>query len=112
MSSDLETLKAKLAETGFIANQEIAVALDLAMKLGRPLLLEGAAGVALAGALTRRGEYSGARVGVVLCGRVRAGFGLGQRVACLDRGGFAARREFPRTSQCGLPPCRRLRPVA
>ena len=45
MSSELDTLKAKLAETGFIADQEIAVALDLAMKLGRPLLLEGAAGV-------------------------------------------------------------------
>ncbi len=45
MSSELDSLKAKLAETGFIADQEIAVALDLAMKLGRPLLLEGAAGV-------------------------------------------------------------------
>ena len=45
MSSELDTLKAKLADTGFIADQEIAIALDLAMKLGRPLLLEGPAGV-------------------------------------------------------------------
>ncbi len=45
MSSDPETLKARLAETGFIADDTIAIALDLAVKLSRPLLLEGAAGV-------------------------------------------------------------------
>ena len=45
MSEDLEALKSRLADTGFIADDQIAVALNLAMKLERPLLLEGAAGV-------------------------------------------------------------------
>lgn len=45
MTADLDTLKTRLAETGFIADDQIAVAIDLAMKLERPLLLEGAAGV-------------------------------------------------------------------
>jgi len=43
--SDLEALKARFAENGFIADETIAIAVDLAMKLSRPLLLEGAAGV-------------------------------------------------------------------
>lgn len=45
MSENLDTLKEQLAKTGFIADEPIAIALDLAMKLRRPLLLEGAAGV-------------------------------------------------------------------
>lgn len=43
--SDLEELKARFAENGFIADETISIAVDLAMKLSRPLLLEGAAGV-------------------------------------------------------------------
>lgn len=41
----LDDLKTRLAETGFIADEPIAIAIDLMMKLSRPLLLEGAAGV-------------------------------------------------------------------
>ena len=43
--SDLDALKARFAKSGFIADETIAIAVDLAMKLSRPLLLEGAAGV-------------------------------------------------------------------
>ncbi len=39
------TLKADLAGTGYVADDSIAMALHLAMTLGRPLLLEGPAGV-------------------------------------------------------------------
>ncbi len=38
-------LKAKLAEGGYVASDALAMALHLALRLGRPLLLEGAAGV-------------------------------------------------------------------
>ena len=38
-------LKSDLAETGYIASDELAMALHLSLYLGRPLLLEGAAGV-------------------------------------------------------------------
>ncbi len=43
--TDLEDLKARFAQTGFIADETIAVAVGLMTKLSRPLLLEGAAGV-------------------------------------------------------------------
>ena len=42
--SNLDALKAKFAEADFIADDTIAIAIDLVMKLSRPLLLEGAAG--------------------------------------------------------------------
>lgn len=38
-------LQASLAETGYIASDDLAMALHIATSLGRPLLLEGAAGV-------------------------------------------------------------------
>ena len=38
-------LKAALAKTGYIASDDLAMAAHLAVRLGRPLLLEGAAGV-------------------------------------------------------------------
>ena len=41
----LETLAKQLAETGYIASQELVVSLWLMEKLKRPLLLEGDAGV-------------------------------------------------------------------
>ena len=38
-------LKTALAKEGYVASDDLAVALQLALSLGRPLLLEGAAGV-------------------------------------------------------------------
>lgn len=38
-------LKSELAETGYVASDALAMALHLSLHLGRPLLLEGAAGV-------------------------------------------------------------------
>lgn len=38
-------LKSDLAQTGYVASDELAMALHLSLALGRPLLLEGAAGV-------------------------------------------------------------------
>lgn len=38
-------LKSRLARAGYVASDDLAVALQLALSLGRPLLLEGAAGV-------------------------------------------------------------------
>ena len=38
-------LKSQLAHEGYVASDDLAVALQLALSLGRPLLLEGAAGV-------------------------------------------------------------------
>ncbi|MEY8097746.1 AAA family ATPase [Falsihalocynthiibacter sp. S25ZX9] len=43
--SDWTTLKLQLAEQGYIASSDLAMALHISLKLGRPLLLEGAAGV-------------------------------------------------------------------
>ncbi len=43
--SSWRTLQADLAARGYIAGDELAMALHLALALGRPLLLEGAAGV-------------------------------------------------------------------
>jgi len=58
---DWRDLSARLAAQGYVAGPDLAMALHLAMRLGRPLLLEGAAGVgktevarALAGALGAR----------------------------------------------------------
>ena len=42
---DQKSLKAELAEIGYVASDDLAMALHLALTLGRPLLLEGAAGV-------------------------------------------------------------------
>src|SRR6056297_3557787 len=39
------TLQTAMAETGYIADNDLAMAIHLALSLGRPLLLEGAAGV-------------------------------------------------------------------
>ena len=44
-SGDWTELKARLAEGGYVAADPLAMALHLALRLGRPLLLEGAAGV-------------------------------------------------------------------
>ena len=38
-------LQTALADTGYIASDDLATALHIAITLGRPLLLEGAAGV-------------------------------------------------------------------
>ncbi len=43
--SDYETLQSALGQQGYIAPDDLAMALHLAITLGRPLLLEGAAGV-------------------------------------------------------------------
>lgn len=43
--NELKALQDRLAEVGYVADETIAVALDLALRLQRPLLLEGAAGV-------------------------------------------------------------------
>ena len=43
--SDWRTLQDQLAATGYVAADDLAMALHLALMLGRPLLLEGAAGV-------------------------------------------------------------------
>ncbi|WP_212525933.1 MoxR family ATPase [Actibacterium sp. MT2.3-13A] len=42
---DWKTLQARLSDHGYVASDELAMALHIAMTLGRPLLLEGAAGV-------------------------------------------------------------------
>ena len=59
---DHRALRSRLAETGYAAGEPLAMALHLAIALGRPLLLEGEAGVgktALAAALA---EIEGARL--------------------------------------------------
>lgn len=43
--TDTRDIQATLAETGYVADQTLATALQLAIDLGRPLLLEGQAGV-------------------------------------------------------------------
>ena len=43
--STWHALREQLAEHAYVANEELAMALHLSMSLGRPLLLEGAAGV-------------------------------------------------------------------
>lgn len=40
-----QTLQARLSDHGYVASDDLAMALHIAMALGRPLLLEGAAGV-------------------------------------------------------------------
>lgn len=45
MSMDQKSLKDRLASVGYIADDALAMALALAIKIGRPLLLEGQAGV-------------------------------------------------------------------
>ena len=42
---DWQTLQGDLSEHGYVASDDLAMALHIAMALGRPLLLEGAAGV-------------------------------------------------------------------
>ena len=42
---DLQTLKEKIDQTGYIYDETLATVLIVALKLGRPLLIEGAAGV-------------------------------------------------------------------
>ncbi len=43
--TETQDIQAALAETGYVADQTLATALQLAIDLGRPLLLEGQAGV-------------------------------------------------------------------
>ncbi|MDJ0994592.1 MAG: MoxR family ATPase [Dinoroseobacter sp.] len=43
--SSWSTLQAEMAEEGYVASDDLAMALHIALSLGRPLLLEGAAGV-------------------------------------------------------------------
>ena len=43
--SDFRDLRTRLAEHGYVAGEALAMALHLALRLGRPLLLEGPAGV-------------------------------------------------------------------
>ena len=43
--SDWETLRDDLARQGYVAQPDLAMALHIAVVLGRPILLEGAAGV-------------------------------------------------------------------
>ena len=45
MTNTPEILRANLAQQGYVANDDLAMALHLSLSLGRPLLLEGAAGV-------------------------------------------------------------------
>ena len=47
-TSSAEARKARLASVGYIADDALAMALHLALRLGRPLLVEGEAGVAKA----------------------------------------------------------------
>ncbi|MFK7997146.1 MAG: AAA family ATPase [Granulosicoccus sp.] len=54
-----QSLQSELAKLAYIASDELAMALHLSMKLGRPLLLEGAAGV---------GKTEVAKVLAQLCG--------------------------------------------
>ena len=42
---DLQTLKAKMDECHYIYDENLATTLAVALQLGRPLLVEGAAGV-------------------------------------------------------------------
>ncbi|WP_438987870.1 AAA family ATPase, partial [Marivivens donghaensis] len=42
---DCTALKTAMAEQGYVASDDLAMAVHLALALGRPLLLEGAAGV-------------------------------------------------------------------
>ena len=42
---DIETLKQKLDEANYIYDDTLITTLSVALKLGRPLLIEGAAGV-------------------------------------------------------------------
>ena len=42
---ELQTLRAKLDEARYICGEDVATTLLVALKLGRPLLIEGAAGV-------------------------------------------------------------------
>ncbi|MCA3453230.1 MAG: MoxR family ATPase, partial [Rhodobacter sp.] len=43
--SDWQTLRNDLARQGYVATADLAMALHIAVVLGRPILLEGAAGV-------------------------------------------------------------------
>ena len=45
MRVSVQELRARLADEGYVASGDLAMALHLALSLGRPLLLEGAAGV-------------------------------------------------------------------
>jgi MoxR-like ATPase len=45
MMSDVQTLQSAMAAEGYVATDDLAMAVHLALTLGRPLLLEGAAGV-------------------------------------------------------------------
>jgi MoxR-like ATPase len=45
MHNEFDTLQARLGETGYIADRELVTTLHLMQHLGRPLLLEGEAGV-------------------------------------------------------------------
>ena len=42
---DIQTLKQKMDQAGYIYDETLATVLTVALQLGRPLLIEGAAGV-------------------------------------------------------------------
>ncbi|MCH8952592.1 MAG: AAA family ATPase, partial [Proteobacteria bacterium] len=55
-------LAADLARTGYVASDQLAMALHLALSLGRPLLLEGEAGVGKTEIARALAEVLGARL--------------------------------------------------
>ena len=52
-------IKSQLVVVGYLADDDLAIAVELAGKLGRPLLVEGAAGVGKTGAGHSAGRSAG-----------------------------------------------------
>ena len=60
--TSIETLKGRLAAVGYIADEALAMALHLALRLGRPLLVEGEAGVGKTEVAKALAAVTGARL--------------------------------------------------